>query len=81
MQRKKPEADLRKAIIAKAVVDPSFRKKLFTKPEEIFGRKLTKTDIQGLERVKKFLPSLDNLLNNLAGEVLCGGGGGCGGLA
>lgn len=32
-------------------------------------------------RLRKMLPALDDIVTSLAGEVLCGGGGGCGGLA
>ena len=73
--------DQRKAILAKALVDPSFRKKLFTAPETVFGGKLNAQDRAALERIKKMLPSIDDIVTHLAGEVLCGGGGGCGGLA
>jgi hypothetical protein len=73
--------DLRKEIIAKAVVDPSFRRKLFTSPEKVFGAALTPEDKAAMDRLKKFVPALDELVGHLAGEVLCGGGGGCGGLA
>ncbi|HHT9135269.1 MAG TPA: hypothetical protein ACFYD2_10235 [Candidatus Avalokitesvara rifleensis] len=73
--------DLRKNILAKAIVDPRFRQKLFKSPEVVFGGKLSKVDLAALERIKKFLPSVDDLVTGLAGEILCGGGGGCGGLA
>jgi hypothetical protein len=74
-------ADLRKAILAKALVDPAFRKKLFSSPETVFQGKLTAGDRAAVARIKKFLPAIDDIVGHLAGEVLCGGGGGCGGLA
>ncbi len=78
----KKAEDLRREIVSRAIVDPAFRRKLLKKPEEVFGvRRLTKADKEGLERIKKFLPALDDMVSSLAGEVLCGGGGGCGGLA
>jgi hypothetical protein len=73
--------DLRRAILAKALVDPRFRKKLFATPEAVFEGKLTIADKAALERIKKMLPAVDEIVTHLAGEVLCGGGGGCGGLA
>ncbi len=72
--------NLRAEIIAKAIANPAFRKKLFAKPEEVFGGKLTAADTAALERMKRFLPALSDIVGSLAGEVLCGGGG-CGGLA
>jgi len=77
---RKPK-DLRRDIVARAIVDPAFRKKLFAKPEEIFGAKISAADAAALERIRKMLPALDDIVSSLAGEVLCGGGGGCGGLA
>jgi hypothetical protein len=73
--------DLRKDIIAKAVVDPAFRRRLLKSPEVVFGGKLSRADAAAIERLRKFLPALDDIVTSLAGEVLCGGGGGCGGLA
>lgn len=73
--------DLRRQIVAKAIVDPAFRRKLLTSPEKVFGARMTKADTAALERLKTFLPALDDIVTSLAGEVLCGGGGGCGGLA
>lgn len=72
--------DKRKEIINRAIVDPGFRKKLFSKPEEVFGCKLTADDKASIERIKRMIPAVDALVNGLAGEILCGGGG-CGGLA
>jgi hypothetical protein len=74
-------SDLRRKILARAVVDPAFRKRLLTKPETVFEAKLTALDRAAVERIKKMLPALDDIVTSLAGEVLCGGGGGCGGLA
>jgi hypothetical protein len=75
------QKDARAEVIAKAIVDPAFRKKLFSNPEAAFGAKLSKQDLAGIETIKKFLPSLSDLVHNLAGEILCGGpkggGGGC----
>lgn len=73
-------ADLRRKILARAVVDPEFRKRLFRNPEDVFEGKLSKTDAAALARMKVTLPALDDIVTSLAGEVLCGGGGGCGGL-
>ena len=81
MAQKRSKEDLRKAIIAKAIVDPAFRRRLFTKPEVVFAGEVTRADQAAIERLKKFLPALDDIVGSLAGEVLCGGGGGCGGLA
>jgi hypothetical protein len=75
------ENDLRKQIVAKAIVDPEFRQRLLTAPHEVFGEQLSDEDLAGVERIKKFLPALEDITSSLAGEVLCGGGGGCGGLA
>jgi hypothetical protein len=73
--------DLRRHILARAVVDPEFRSRLFSDPEKVFGEKLSEADTAALRRIKKMIPALDAIVTSLAGEVLCGGGGGCGGLA
>lgn len=73
--------DLRRDIVSRAIVDPAFRNKLITNPEAVFGSKLTESDHAALARIHKMLPALDDIVSSLAGEVLCGGGGGCGGLA
>lgn len=78
--RKAASPNLRAEIIARAIADPAFRRKLFAKPEEVFQGKLTGADKAALERMKRFLPALTDIVGSLAGEVLCGGGG-CGGLA
>ncbi|MGA8493834.1 MAG: hypothetical protein WB764_00020 [Xanthobacteraceae bacterium] len=75
------KGDLRRHIVARAVVDPTFRRRLFNNPENVFGHKLQRGDAEALERIKKMVPALDDIVSSLAGEVLCGGGGGCGGLA
>jgi hypothetical protein len=75
------QADLRKQIVARAIVDPEFRRRLFDDPHEVFGERLSDDDLAGVERIRKFLPALEDITSSLAGEVLCGGGGGCGGLA
>jgi hypothetical protein len=73
--------DMRRHIVARAAADPAFRKKLFADPAKVFGGRLTATDKAAVERMKKMMPALDGIVSSLAGEVLCGGGGGCGGLA
>lgn len=73
--------DLRREIVAKAIIDPAFRRRLLRSPEKVFGAPLTEADRAGIERLKKFMPALDDIVGDLAGNVLCGGGGGCGGLA
>jgi hypothetical protein len=73
--------DLRRQILGRAVVDPEFRRRLFSRPEEVFAGRLSARDRAALERMKLTLPALDDIVTSLAGEVLCGGGGGCGGLA
>jgi hypothetical protein len=75
------KTDLRRHIVARAVVDPAFRQRLFSKPEEVFGGAMQRGDAEALERMKKMMPALEDIVSSLAGEVLCGGGGGCGGLA
>jgi len=77
----KSKTDLRKQIVAKAIVDPAFRARLFRQPESVFLERPTKEDLAAIQRLKKFLPAMGDMVNSLAGEVLCGGGGGCGGLA
>ena len=85
MAKKPPTAastDLRKHAIARAIVDPAFRGKLFENPEAVFGAgQLKRSDIAAIKRLRKTLPALDDLVGSLAGEILCGGGGGCPGLA
>jgi hypothetical protein len=78
--RKGSPPDKRKLILAQAIVDPAFRKELFNNPERVFGEKrLAASDRAAVERLKQTLPALDDLVGSLAGEILCGGGGGCGG--
>lgn len=81
MKAASKKKDLRRDILAKAIVDPAFRRKLFENPETVFQRKPTPGDRAALARIRKMLPALDDIVTSLAGEVLCGGGGGCGGLA
>lgn len=82
MAAKKLKLDARKQALARAIVDPSFREKLLKDPESVFGRgAVTEADAAALKRVRKMLPALDDLVGSLAGEILCGGGGGCPGLA
>lgn len=74
--------DARKQALARAIVDPSFRKTLLDDPESVFGKgELSRADKEAIARLKKTLPALDDLVGSLAGEILCGGGGGCPGLA
>lgn len=81
-RKKGPEVDVRKQVMARAIIDPAFRRKLFRNPESIFGKgELREEDMAALKRFKKTLPALDDLVGSLAGEILCGGGGGCPGLA
>ncbi len=81
MPKASSKRNLRAEIVAKAIANPAFRQKLFRNPEDVFGGKLTAADRAALERMKRFIPALNDIVNSLAGEVLCGGGGGCGGLA
>jgi hypothetical protein len=74
-------SDMRRQIVARAAADPAFRRKLFSDPATVFGGRLTASDKAAVERMKKMLPALEGIVSSLAGEVLCGGGGGCGGLA
>lgn len=81
-QPKSDEIDARKQIIARAIIDPAFRKQLLDNPRKVFGeRRLKASDRAALERLSRTLPALDDLVGSLAGEILCGGGGGCPGLA
>jgi hypothetical protein len=78
---KTPKSDVRKQIVAKAIVDPAFRARLLKDPVSVFQAEPTEEDLAALKRLRKFLPAMEDMVNSLAGEVLCGGGGGCGGLA
>lgn len=71
--------DLRTEVIARAIADPTFRRKLFANPDRVLG-KITEGDKAALARLKKVIPALNDLVSGLAGEILCGGGG-CPGLA
>jgi hypothetical protein len=73
--------DLRRHIVARAAADPAFRRRLFADPAAVFGGRLTASDKAAVERMKRMMPALEGIVSSLAGEVLCGGGGGCGGLA
>lgn len=76
------EEDKRKQIIAKAIIDPEFRQRLYSNPAKVFEvKEMSDTDHAAIQRMRKMLPAMDDLISSLAGEVLCGGGGGCGGLA
>lgn len=73
--------DARKVILAKAIVDPAFRQELFANPEKVFCEKrLADVDRAAVERLKQTLPALDELVGSLAGEILCGGPVGGGGV-
>jgi hypothetical protein len=80
-KQRKSDIDLRKQIVAKAIVDPAFRARLLKNPASVFLSEPTKEDEAAIKRLRKFLPALEDIVHSLAGEVLCGGGGGCGGLA
>ena len=80
-RRAQGRTDLRRQIVARAAVDPAFRQRLFRNPEQVFGGKMQRGDAEALERIKKMIPALEHIVTSLSGEVLCGGGGGCGGLA
>jgi len=72
--------DLRKELITKAIVDPRFRAKLLKDPQAILG-KVTGGDKVALENMRKSLPALNSIIDSLSSSLLCGGGGGCPGLA
>jgi hypothetical protein len=79
MAKKAARRNRRHEIVARAIVDPAFRKTLFSSPEKVFGKKLSKSDAVGLARIKKMIPGLADVVGSLASNVLCnGGGGGCG---
>jgi hypothetical protein len=76
------QIDARKQALARAIVDPAFRKTFLASPETIFGKgEISPADMAAIKRLRKTLPALDDLVGSLAGEILCGGGGGCPGLA
>ncbi len=78
MVKKAKGADHRKEIVARALIDPAFRKVLFQHPEKVFGRPLSPEDAKGLEQIKKLIPHLGDVVGSLSSNVLCSGGGGCG---
>lgn len=80
--RKSPvnPGDQRTAVVARAIADPAFRRRLFAKPETIFGGRLTAQDNAALERIKRAVPAINDLISGLASDLLCNGGG-CPGLA
>ncbi len=63
-------------IISRAVVDKSFRDKLFRNPKKVFGEALTKEDRLALRKIQASLPLLDAQLAHLSGMILCIDGGG-----
>lgn len=71
------DADHRKAIVARALIDPAFRKVLFQQPEKVFGGPLTPADAKGLEQIKKLIPHLGDIVASVSSDILCTGGG-CG---
>jgi hypothetical protein len=73
------EAHRKKEVVARALIDPAFRKVLFANPEQVFGRTLTQDDMHALERFKKLIPHLGEVVTSLSSDILCNhGGGGCG---
>jgi hypothetical protein len=79
MAAPKSAKDRRAEALARAIADPAFRRKLFANPEAVFGN-VTAADRTALERMKKVIPALHDLVAGLASDILCGGGG-CPGLA
>lgn len=74
------EAKRKKEVIARALIDPAFRKVLFEKPHEILGKSLTPEDHAAIERFRKVIPHLGEIVGSMATDILCNhGGGGCGG--
>jgi hypothetical protein len=78
MVKKATGADHRKEIVARALIDPAFRKVLFDNPDKIFGRPLSPEDAKGLEQIKKLVPHLGDIVGSMSSDILCTGGGGCG---
>jgi len=72
--RKGSPPDIRKVIIVKAIVDPAFRKTLFTSPDKVFGEgRLGERDRAAIERLQATVPALDLMVCALAGEISSGG--------
>ena len=71
----------KKEVVARALIDPAFRKTLFENPEKVLGKALSQDDRKALEQMKTLIPHLGEVVTSLASNVLCnsGGGGGCGG--
>ena len=69
----------KKEIIARALIDPAFRRTLLARPEKVFGKPLSKADALAVARFKKMVPHLSEIVGGLASDILCTGGGGCGG--
>ena len=77
----KADGDKKKEMVLRALVDPRFRKELLENPEKVFGvEKLTESDVQSVEMLRKVLPAVDGMVTGISDSILCGGGG-CGGLA
>lgn len=74
----------KREILNRAVIDPIFRKELFSSPEKVIKQfnlskeeeKLILSNID--KRMYKFLESIDDQISLLSESVLCSGGGGCG---
>lgn len=73
------EAKRKKEVVARALIDPAFRKVLFANPEQVLGKALSQEDRHALERIKKLIPHLGEVVASLSSDILCNhGGGGCG---
>ncbi|MBW2058030.1 MAG: hypothetical protein JRH07_19630 [Deltaproteobacteria bacterium] len=65
------QEELRREIITKALLDETFRKKLFRNPKRVLGFSLTARDRRSLKKLEASLPLLEAQLAHLAGTVLC----------
>ena len=70
--------DHKKQVVARALIDPAFRKVLFESPEKVFGGTLSPQDVKGLEQLRKLVPHLGEIVSSVSSDILCTGGGGCG---
>ena len=66
----------KKEVIARALIDPAFRRVLFDTPERVLGTAVSAEDRQALEQMKKLIPHLGEVVSSLASNVLCNSGGG-----
>ena len=71
-------SDDKRKVVARALVDPAFRKLLFENPEKVLGTDLSKKDLEGIEQFRKMIPGMGDIVGGLSSNVLCSGGGGCG---